>query len=296
MNCTLYDCGGQRWKLPAPVSITLQKDTDAPAAGLKAVFPAKRGTPHAAFLRVEEYGCVWFDGVVDTLQETDGAARLLTVTARSRAALLLDSEALPSLYRTPSLPALVQNHAVPYGFSEVRGSKRLFAVPYVVEKGISEWQALADFCRTYLGGSLREENGILTAEPPVLGEALLLGNGGLPYLQVCRSWNLYRGLSEVWGQSGGYWQKQQTDAAMQQTGILRRRMAASPKSVLSAAQAEVNLITVLCSGWPPVQLGQPAVLHLRGETLQLRVRQILYSLSAKGKTVRLVCCENGEES
>lgn len=296
MTCILYDCGGQRWELPAPISVTLQKDMDAPAAGLKAVFPAESAALRAAFLKMEEDGILWFDGIVDTLRETDGAGNLLTVTARSRAALLLDSAALPSLYRTPSLLGLAKDHAAPYGFNGIRGSTQLFEVPYTVEKGISEWQVLADFCRKYLGSSLREENGVLTAEPPVLGEALLLGNGGLPYLQVCRSWNLYRGLSEVWGQSGGYWQKQQTDAAMQQTGILRRRLGASPKSVLSAAQAEVNLITVLCSGWPPVQLGQPAVLHLRGETLQLRVRQILYSLSAKGKTVRLVCCENGEES
>lgn len=295
MRYILYDAAGRQWELPAPVSVSLQKDEIAPATGFKAVFPVKDTLPCAAFLRMENSKNLWFNGIVDTLTQTDGTTQLLTVTARSKAALLLDSEALPSLYRTPSLPELAHSHAVPYGFTGICGCTDSFTMPYTIEKGISEWQVLADFCQQYLGASLREENGVLTAEPPVYAVPICFGKTGIPYLQVCRKRNFYRGFSEIWGQSSGFWEKQAEDVFVQKLGILRCKRSEHAEALLAAAQEAMFSVTVLCAGWQQAQIGQPAVLELQGETLRLRVKQILYSLSAKGKTTRFVLGADREE-
>ncbi|WOC32149.1 MULTISPECIES: hypothetical protein [Caproicibacterium] len=297
MNYFLQNADGQKWKLPAPVSVSLQKDEDAPAAGLQAVFPAWEDVPCAAFFRVEEIdGTVWFDGVVDTLMQTDGAARLLKLTARSRAALLLDSEALPCLYARPSLPQLIRDHAVPYGFAGAAGCTDIFEVPYTVEKGISEWQVLAEFCQNYLGQTLREMDGVLTAEAQNGGEALLLGGKGIPYMQVCEQRNFYRGLSEIWEYNNGIWKKRAQDSFVQQLGLLRCRRTTDAAALLQTAQKAMLSVTVLCAGWVRAQTGQKAVLNHRGKTRELRIGQVLYSLSASGKTTRflLYAQEKGE--
>jgi hypothetical protein len=290
VNGILYDADGGQQILASPVKVTLQRSVSAPADVLEAVFPLTGPVRPAAFFRMAAAGKVLFDGPVDTMRETDG--RLLHLSVRSRAALLLDSQALPGTWLHPGLRNLFQTCAVPYGFTQIVGDMRVFDTPYTIDSNKSEWQALDTFCQSFLGTALWEENGVLRAEQPTFSEPAVLGKSGIPYLKVCRTWQMYRQLSEVWGIRSGELENCIQDSAVRQTGILRRRISAAPEAALQEACGQVQTTSVLCVGWQPVKLWQPAVLWLPQETLQLQVKQILYQLSTEGKTTRLLL-QNG---
>ena len=289
MRWFLYNAAGTEWEMPAPMEVTLQRDEAAPADSLTLRCPlAETPDETAIFCRVEENNCIWFDGITDTLCQTAGTARLLTVTARTRVGLLLDSEALPALYLAPSLSGLWRQHAAPYGFAEIVGNRQSFHTPLRVEKGSSEWQVLAGFCRDYLGTSLRLRDGSLTAAPPVELPPLVLGGTGGPCLQLTNERRVSRLLSEAWGMRNGAWQMQQQMEQVKKLGLLRRRLCTNPCTALENSTAAAQTVTVLCPDWLTAELGQQVRLNWNGRVQLLRVVQLRYRLAAQGKTTRLL--------
>ena len=73
----------------------------------------------------EPAGRVLFAGIVDeqVLSES-GDGITVELSARSRAALLLDNEARPQIYYMPSLKLMFERHAAPYGFTGYLGRDR----------------------------------------------------------------------------------------------------------------------------------------------------------------------------
>ncbi len=288
MNYFLYDAAGGKWELPAPLWVTLKKDEDTPADSLAAEFPLSGLVPSAAFLRAEEDETVWFDGILDTMRSSYAASNLLAVSARSRAALLLDSEALPAIYENPSLGFLYQQHAAPYGFHGINGNSEPFTGEYAVEKGSSEWQALDGFCREFLKEPLREENGLLTAEPIPEREPFYLGENGIPCLQVSQTQNLCRMLSETWAIDGTCWKRMNWDEGLEEHGFLRRKLCKVPDETFKVARRQAESISVLCAGWPQVQIYQTAFLQFQKKLQKMQISGIRYQLSSRGKTTRLM--------
>lgn len=92
---------------------------------------------------------VCFDGIVDIQKESCADKMMLMLVARSRAALLLDNEAVPQTYGMPSLATIFARHVQPYGFTTFYGNVKAFNGELTITKGMSEWQAAAEFCTRF---------------------------------------------------------------------------------------------------------------------------------------------------
>jgi hypothetical protein len=107
-------------KLPVPIRIRLDRDADAPADAFEGVFPCSAGFQPITNLKIfDSQGNVCFDGIVDE-QENSLTNKVLTLTARSRAALLLDNEAMPQTYASPSLATSLTDISVLMGLRSMR--------------------------------------------------------------------------------------------------------------------------------------------------------------------------------
>ncbi len=275
------------FELPAPISCSLLRDGEAPATQLTAQFPWSKNLPELPWLCISDSGTEVFAGPIDQVQESMGATAVCTIAARSPAALLLDSEALPGTYQDPDLGTLFRTHAAPYGFSGITGDMRSFSGTYTVAKGASEWTALDGFCKTFLGVPLREEDGQLLAVPQTFDAPLVIGRGGLACQQLCRTRSPYRLLSSVWEKGEDGWVEAATDLNATKQGIVRRRLCKDPSTALETAQKNAMAVTVLLPGRVLAQPNAPAVLRQAERSRDMVVTAVRWSLSRQGETTRL---------
>lgn len=248
-----------------PREMVLSFDRDAPADGLKAVFPAAGLWEPLSQVAVYEEGRTVFRGIVDeqnTRLSPEGI--WVELVCRSMEALLLDNEACPQTVQSPSLKLLGVKLLEPLGFQNIDGPEG--AVPGVleIEKGVSCWQVLAGFCGRCFG-----------TVPYVDGEGVLRCGGreaeDMPIADVLWaeiSQKPCKELSEIWQQSfrGAY----DTPYRDQEAAALRRRYVSSqsggdPKKMLEQAKAESWSATLECGG---------AVWPLRGKTVSVSLPQL----------------------
>ena len=91
-----------------------------------------------------------FTGVVDECEVSLSAAgRLLEVSGRGMAALLLDNEALGQDYQSATQADILQNHAAPYGIEAAPGASLPPVSRLSVPTGSSEWSVIYEFARYY---------------------------------------------------------------------------------------------------------------------------------------------------
>src|SRR5699024_3417624 len=104
-------------------------------------FPAWDAVGNLCWIQLmDRAGRVLFAGIVDEqVLSEDGDGITVELSARSRAALLLDNEAQPQIYYMPSLKLLFERHAAPCGFTGYLGRDEVFGGAFTVEKGMSEW-------------------------------------------------------------------------------------------------------------------------------------------------------------
>lgn len=232
---------GDRIDLSNVVQVQLRWDADAPADEVQ-LRVARQG--YLPLLRTVQGqlpgGQTAFWGIVDEQEAVLGGGEWVDIVARSRAALLLDNEAEPQTYRSPCLEALFEQHARPYGFTGILGNKRQFAGEYVVSQGKSEWEALANFCRRYLGADLIARGKLLDASGSAASEkpALRLGGAGDLCIQICYRQLPCQRISQVLvhakGQQG-YTSAVEDDQA-RRLGIVRRRLLNTGDDLLPAEQ------------------------------------------------------------
>ena len=142
----LTDTSGIVTGLSEPVSMNLVSSSDAPADSLRITFALSGDIPVVYSVRVQNGGDTVFFGYADEQTETVcGSGVLLTVKARSLAAVLLDNEACPQVYCLPTMEMLFQRHFRPLGFEGYTGGDRVCRGDLVISKGMSEWQVLSRF-------------------------------------------------------------------------------------------------------------------------------------------------------
>lgn len=292
-------CGaGRPLELPQPLAYEIKAEEEAPAAAFNGRFPCERaleGTYRQ--LRVQGGGRVWFSGFIDSVAYSSGSSRQLHISARSRAGRMLDSEAVPCSYPAPDLGTLFAVHAAPYGFGYIAGDTRRFAEAFTVQKGMSEWEALAAFCARYLGTQLRESgtDGLL-AEPVPEGPELRLGAGGRALLQACVTDRPQRLCASYWGRQDDGWHEMRADPDAAMRGVLRRMLCADPQAAMQRARRAAWQATLLCPGWVEATLGQAARYCAQGGVQERGVVSgLLYSLTAQGQTSRITLRRRDEE-
>lgn len=288
---------GSLMLLGKPREMVLSFDREAPADGLKAVFPAEEMWEALSRVEVIAGGHVVFRGVVDEQNTKIGPEGLwVELVCRSMEALLLDNEACPQTVQSPSLKLLEAKLLAPLGFQKVDGPQEAVPGGLEIEKGASCWQVLADFCGRHFG-----------AVPYVDGEGVLRCGGGeteeVSIEEVLRaeiSQKPCKELSEIWQQSfrGTY----DTPYRDREAVSLRRRYVSSqsggdPKKMLKEAKKESWSAAVECGGavWPlrgkTVSVSLPGLGRLSG----CGIKSGRCFLDSQGLRTRLVL-EKGEST
>ena len=283
--------------LPAPAEIALDSRDDAPADSFAGVFPLAESLGALTGIRMlDADGELLFDGVTDIQREISSAGgRMLKLAARSRAGLLLDSEAAPQTYSYPSLPMIYARHIGPYGFSGFKGSGRIFEGTMQITKGMSEWQAAALFCTAFLKVTPRVRGSVFDASGEKAAQELCFGRGGVRFCsaEVKNRWcDRY---SEVFAPSltGGTYVSAARDAQTAALGILRRKYlksADTAAALLASADRRSFAVTVECPGRVQAVIGAPAVFRdgALGGIAGLSVAETRYLLDASGERTRIV--------
>lgn len=143
--------GGGSLFLGRPEEMTLKKDRGA-ADELTAVFPAAAPWENLWRLEARLGGELFFEGIVDELVYSTRTMSA-RVVARSRAALLLDNEAMPQTIRNPSLALLESRFLKPLGFAVAQGDLSPKGGELAVKRGTSVFSLLSGFCRDFLSCS-----------------------------------------------------------------------------------------------------------------------------------------------
>jgi hypothetical protein len=252
--------GSVQFPLPEPVKLVFRADKDAPADRLSAAFVFSPAAGVTGLQIVEKDGSTFFDGIVD---EQIQSGDLLTLSCRSRAALLLDNEALPQEYAAPSLGLIFERHLKPYGFTAFRGNGAVFSSAFSVTKGMSEWQAAEAFCKQFLKvtpravGTVFDASGEISEVPVRFG-----GIGGIRYssLTVRHEWS--KAVTEVYAKTGNTYTLAAEDPDVKALGVVRRRFLSKADSdaaaLLKAAQTKTLELVLDCPGKVPAALSAPA--------------------------------------
>lgn len=282
---------GER-RLPAPLRVRLSASAEAPADALSAEFPLEGETGSLTKIRVlRDDGAVCFEGIVDeqTLTVDAGARRKLE--ARSRAALPLDNEAAAETILNPSLPLIYARYFAPHGFSGFLGDTRAFPGALTVTKGMSQWQAAARFCQTFLGAAPRVENGLFDATGAVPAGVLRLG-AEIPVSAWSVRYDYCRMLSELIAETEDGRQSVMQDEQAAALGVVRRRYllpGANGEALLKNARKKFFSVTVECPGAVEGKPGMRAEVELpQWQGTGLTVAETEYRLEPEGETTRFV--------
>lgn len=282
--------------LPAPAEAVWDSGEDAPADSFSGIFPLEKSFGNLTGVKILGDGGLLFDGATDIQRETSSAGgRVLKLAARSRAGLLLDSEAVPQTYSYPSLPMIYARHIAPYGFSGWLGSDRVFEGTMQITKGMSEWQAAALFCAVFLRTAPRVRGGVFDASGQAQQGELCFGGAGLRYLSAEATNRFCDRYSEVFAPalSGGTYVSAAKNAGTQALGIRRRRCLKSADgagALFASADRKAFAVTVECPGRVQAETGAPAAFcgGALGTFGGLTVVGVRYLLDASGERTRIV--------
>lgn len=289
---------GNEISLPAPASASYDCSEDAPADSFEGIFPSEKAYGNITGIRIyNKGGSLFFDGVTDIEKEISGGTSYISLTARNRAGLLLDSEPLPQSYTYPSLPVIYSRHVKPYGFTGYIGSKQQHDGTVTVTKGMSEWQVVSAYCKHFLLVTPRVRGSILDAsgEKP-RDETVFCNPGGICYSSAVRKNRYCDMYSELFAPSetSGTYVSMQKDSETEALGILRKRCLLSSNtdaySLIKKTDRKAFSLTVDCPGGILAELYSPASLkdQFLGNIGGLYVSEIHYRLDTSGEHCKIV--------
>lgn len=297
LSYQIRDVEGKSVVLRHPLKVSLSFSEDAPADQLRAMFVVEGSVPALSSVEVRQGDERVFYGLIDSQwEDTDQDGILLTITARSLESVLLDNEAMPQTYCTPSMPVLMKRHFQPLGFSAFRGSSQAFSGELVVSKGMSEWTVLKNFCRQFLGTvPFIDSDGVIDISGEPKQDVLRIDPDRLlSFRRIRKNQNL---VSEVIARTysgGGYEMPLRSKKAIG-LGIKRRRyvdaIGSSSRTVLSVKEQlrqynrGYEQIIVECGGFCFCEIGSG--LALRDPETVYHIREIDYTLDVRGERTKI---------
>lgn len=292
---------GKTIALDKLMQIRVTSTLSSPAQGLslEAVvdsFPGELGQ-----ITVQESNRTIFTGTVDSQTESISVSgRRVRIDARSKAALLLDNEAVPSNLVSGRLSTVFNRFIAPYGFSlyNTRGNR---ALPlYVVNKGLSEWEAFSNFVRRAYGCTPHVMGNQVVIGRPGANTALVVGGAGLPYTRLEHTFAPYNMISKiVLRDADGYYRSAVHNSRAAYYGVQRKRYIIPATEFIDApgldgnqrlrrSMLRLNTVTVELPGIVQALLGQE--IRLVGENLDLSsliAEEIVYNQDQNGITTTL---------
>ena len=156
MTAYVIDANQDRWTLPKLLAWRLEYTAGVPCDSfwLRCVWDADNTTKPEQWVgfAADYEGQRVFTGVVDECEVSiTSKGRLLEVSGRGMAALLLDNEALGQDYQVATQADIIRDHVKPYGISVASGAKLRAVDQFSVSTGSSEWSVIYEFARYYGG-------------------------------------------------------------------------------------------------------------------------------------------------
>lgn len=156
MTAYMTDASGKEWLLPGLLAWRMEYTAGVPCDSfwLRCGWDADNGVRPGEWVgfRAEHQGERVFTGVVDECEvSVDASGRLLEVSGRGMAALLLDNEALGEDYQWATQADILRDHVSPYGITAAPGAGLPPVSRFSVSSGSSEWSVVYDFARYYGG-------------------------------------------------------------------------------------------------------------------------------------------------
>lgn len=288
---------GKNITLPPPVSLTLNRETAAPADELKAVFAVSAQLPHLCRLTARLDGEIIFHGIVDEqhTELTTGGLRVKLI-CRSLEALLLDNEAAPETLLHPTQARLERTLLTPLGLRFAKEELTTANEPLAITKGSSCYQVLNGVTQAQLGTAPRVDfEGLVHCTPsePTGWQLRDVTSAKLSYLP-CKL------LSEVCQQSTR--RSYDTHWKAETVSVIRRRYLSlqqgkNPKEMLSESLADSRRLTVTCKGaWLAGKSDTATVsIYGLGEFVNCPITAIRHTRSASGEQTRLQLGINQKE-
>ena len=272
MTAYVTDSAGGRWALPSPTAWRMEYTAGVPCDSfwLRCPWDQNNPTLPGSWVRfaADHEGQRVFTGVVDECEVSLSAAgRLLEVSGRGMAALLLDNEALGQDYQSATQADILQNHAAPYGIEAAPGASLPPVSRLSVPTGSSEWSVIYEFARYYGGVAPRfdrEGRLVLTGWNDSRERVV---DDSAPLISLARRDRRYGALSQVLVRDRWSGRVEQVDnAALLACGGMARRVITMPtrssykamrysgqfqleKSAAELERVEVTLGEPFCA-WP----------------------------------------------
>ncbi len=293
----IRDIEGAETIFREPLKVSYVSGEDAPADQLSIVFGVKGNVPKLSAIEMKNGNERLFYGMVDSqCEEYSENGIFLTIQARSLTCLLLDNEALPQMYCSPSMPLLMKRHFEPLGFKEYRGTDKAFNGELAISKGMSEWTVLRNFCRYFLDTvPYIDKYGVIDITGEREQDTMYLSG---ERIMSCRHYlknsALVSDINVRARSSGGYEIPFVNDMA-KKYGIIRKRyvdsMTGSGRTVQSVKRmmrkyaAEYEQLIVECAGCFICSIG--TLLSVDGQRKTYRVREVNYTFDSGGERTRL---------
>ncbi len=202
MTAYVTDSSGVCWTLPKPAAWRMEYTAGVPCDSfwMRCIWDRDNAAKPESWVgfAAEHEGCRVFTGVVDECEVSVSAkGRLLEVSGRGMAALLLDNEALGQDYQVATQEDIIRDHVRPYGISTAPGDKLPAVEQFSVSTGSSEWSVVYEFARYYGGVYPRFDREGRLVLSGWRDERELILDGSVPLLALIRRDRRYGVLSQV---------------------------------------------------------------------------------------------------
>lgn len=296
------------------MKVTLNQDVDVPADELVVVIPYYEQPSELVTIEMlTDDNNLIFSGVVDeqlTVIKDDGCA--IKITARSKAALLLDNEAIPANYRMPTDYLIYSKYVSSFNIdcADIKGIS--YRGDFTVSKGDTHWQALNSFCRNLYGKSPKiTSKGVLYMGGLKNDEVMTFSNSdenGRRYMYLSENIKRCNIISNVLvktSQEGGYdvnvESKEAKERKINSRRIVNGTLYNTPMScadrMIERSIEDSYQIVLTCDGCLADVLGASAVIKDFAPKVNgsLYISRIKYTLSAGKEATLLVLSRKNSE-
>lgn len=293
------DVNQKEFLLKNPLNSHIIFSEDAPADSLSAVFSVTGKIPVLTSVKVENAGELIFQGIIDEQTETlSQNGMLLEIKARSLAALLLDNEACPQIYYSPSFDLLMKRHFNRLGFHQYIGNDNKHNGELHITKGMSEWKVLKNYCQYFLNTSpVITKDGIINISGNHTQEITYIQNFRRTLISLIHKRKPSVLLSDVYTRTymaGGYEMYLPVKKA-EELGVKRRRYIDSINSssrtvqsalkILEKSQRNYEEYITESAGCMICEVGSQILIEELN--LCLRVKEIIYTLNKNGEKTKI---------
>lgn len=151
LSFIIHDLNGNSHQIKDVLSFELSKNINAPCDGLRLTYISDKSEEEIKTVEVFDGEEKIFKGFCDTQQETLGSNGAISfIYARSSICLLVDNQAQPCIYQSPSVDSLFIKNAQQYGFNNKLPSIFCDSL-YQVSSGSSCYSAVNSFVNGITG-------------------------------------------------------------------------------------------------------------------------------------------------